>query len=94
MYIYPFHNNSFFIYLLLIIVYPHCSLESVDGWSKWIHNCICIVEHAWSSADLQLQLSIYLLTGVVVLWLLIGMAWWMYGEAISSLFELKSMNFG
>jgi len=57
-----------------------------------MYDCACALEHAWRSADLQLQLSVYLLTGVVVLWLLIGIAWWIYGEAISNLFELKSMK--
>ena len=70
------------------------SSESVDGWLQWIHNCVCVLEDTWASADLQLQMSVYLLTGVVILWLLIGIAWWIYGEAISNLFELRSMNFG
>ena len=69
-----------------------CSLESVDGWLQWIHNCLCVLEDTWAS-DLQLRLSVYLLAGVVVIWFLIGIAWWIYGEAISSLFELRSMNF-
>lgn len=79
----------------VLIMYPYmCSSETVDGWLRWIHNCVCVLEDTWASADLQLKLSIYLLTGVVVLWLLIGIAWWIYGEAISNLFELRSMNFG
>lgn len=70
------------------------SSESVNGWLQWVYNFVCILEHTWESADLQLQLSVYLLTGVIVLWLLIGVAWWMYGEAISNLFELRSMSLG
>lgn len=67
---------------------------SSEGWLRWTYDCVCELEHIWTTADLQLELSIYLLTGVVILWLLIGVAWWIYGEAISNLFELKSMNFG
>ena len=66
------------------------SSESVDGLLEWMHNCL---EHTWASADIQLQLSVYLLTGVVVLWLLIGIAWWIYGDVISNLFELRSVNY-
>ena len=64
----------------------------MDRWLQWIRNCVCALEDTWASADIQLQLSVYLLTGVVVLWFLIGIAWWKYGEAISNLFELRSMN--
>lgn len=79
------------------IVHKMCSynsLELADGWVQWIQNFTCVLEHTWASADLQLQLSVYLLTGVVILWLLIGIAWWTYGEAISDLFELRSMYCG
>ncbi|XP_065910801.1 uncharacterized protein [Dysidea avara] len=60
------------------------------GWLQWVYDSMCVLEHIWTTADIQLELSIYLLAGVVVLWILIGMAWWNYEEAISNLFELRS----
>lgn len=81
-----FDIGSAFLTIWLI---PSSSSDSV-GWLQWLYDNICVVENIWTTADIQLELSIYLLAGVIVLWILIGIAWWTYREAISNLFELRS----